>query len=250
MLVALAHAPLVAVAGQTAALEARPGAALDPAALSRMLHAHPGRGRVARSARGLLLLLGTFLAVRAEIRDRADWRAARGQIALLGVVRWPRRRGQPRRRRGARDTPPPSTADVAAPARRRRVDRGPARAGLLLGLASRAAGADARPYAVRAARRFSRGALALVSVLVISGIWTTVAQVGSVAGLLGTRHGRLLVRSCSSSPRCWCWRRVNRRLMPSLAGEAATVGRPAMRRLSGFVACETALALVSWPSSP
>jgi putative copper resistance protein D len=37
---------------------------------------------------------------------------------------------------------------------------------------------------------------------------------------------------------------LNRRVLPKLAGDAATVGRPAMRRLSRFVAAEAALALV------
>ena len=64
---------------------------------------------------------------------------------------------------------------------------------LLLALSSQERGADARPYAVLAARRFSAAALALVIVLLLSGLWNTWAQVGTVSGLLGTLHGRLLL---------------------------------------------------------
>src|SRR5262249_32155722 len=68
---------LVTVAAQTAALEGRAGAAFEPAALTRMLTQTQG-GIVWLVRGGLLVLLGVFLALRAEIRDRADWRAARG----------------------------------------------------------------------------------------------------------------------------------------------------------------------------
>ena len=77
-------------------------------------------------------------------------------------------------------------------------------------------------------------------VLLLSGLWNTWAQVGAVAGLLGTLHGRLLLAKLLSSR--------------MLALAAATVvcsrpsrgsrhiGRPAMRRLSRFVAAEAGLA--------
>src|SRR5207249_4300827 len=59
---------------------------------------------------------------------------------------------------------------------------------LLLRAASREAGADARPYAVLAARRFSRAALILMTALLATGILITAVQVGSVGALLGTRY--------------------------------------------------------------
>src|SRR5262249_60612160 len=64
---------------------------------------------------------------------------------------------------------------------------------LLLGSASREPGADARPQAVLAARRFSRAALVAMAVLIASGVVSALAQVESVAALVGTAHGRLLV---------------------------------------------------------
>jgi putative copper resistance protein D len=236
-------AGLVTVAAQTAVLEGRAAAALEPAALTRLLTQTQG-GTVWLVRGGLLILLGAFLAIRVEIRDRADWRAARGQIVVLGLI---------------------ALALVATAGHAAAVDPGAGAAiaadvahlaaagvwigglpalALLLWLAGRAAGADARPYAVLAARRFSRAALALVGVLVASGLWSAWVQIGSVAGLLGTRHGRLLLVKLAVFAGMLALATLNRRLIPALSGDAATVGRPAMRRLSRFVAGEGALALV------
>jgi putative copper export protein/mono/diheme cytochrome c family protein/peroxiredoxin len=233
---------LVTVAVQTAVLEARAAAALEPAALARMLTQTQG-GIVWLVRAGLLVLLGAFLAVRVEIRDRADWRAARGQIALLGAVAL----GLVAAAGHAAAVEPGTGAAIAADvvhlaAAGVWIGGLPALA-LLLWLAGRASGADARPYAVVAARRFSGAALALVSVLVGSGLWTAGLQVGSIAGLLGTRHGRLLLVKLVAFAAMLALAALNRRLLPALSGEAAAVGRPAMRRLSRFVAAEAALAL-------
>ena len=241
VLVALVTA-LVTVAAQTAVLESRAGAALEPAALSRLLTQTQG-GIVWLVRGGLLILLGAFLALRAEIRDRADWRAARGQIALLGTLALGLVAGASHAAAAEPGTAAAIAADVVhLAAAGVRIGGLPALA-VLLWLAGRAAGADARPYAVLAARRFSRTALALVSALVLSGLWSTWVQVGSVAGLLGTRHGRLLLVKLLAFAAMLVLAALNRRLIPTLAGDAATVGRPAMRRLSRFVAAEAALAL-------
>jgi putative copper export protein/alkyl hydroperoxide reductase subunit AhpC len=236
-------AGLVTVAAQTAVLEGRAGAALEPASLTRLLTQTQG-GMVWLVRGGLLVLLAAFLAIRAEIHDPADWRAARGQIGLLGVV---------------------ALALVAAASHAAAVEPGTAAAiaadmahlvaagvwigglpalALLLWLGGRPAGADARPYAVVAVRRFSRMALALVVVLVVSGVWSAWVQIGSVAGLLGTPHGRLLLVKLVVFATMLVLATLNRRLIPALSGEAAIVGRPAMRRLSRFVAGEGALALI------
>jgi putative copper export protein/mono/diheme cytochrome c family protein len=241
VLVALATA-LVTVAAQTAVLESRAGAALEPAALSRLLTQTQG-GIVWLVRGGLLILLGAFLALRAEIRDRADWRAARGQIALLGTLALGLVAGASHAAAAEPGTAAAIAADVVHLAAAGVWIGGLPALAVLLWLAGRAAGADARPYAVLAARRFSRTALALVSALVLSGLWSTWVQVGSVAGLLGTRHGRLLLVKLLVFAAMLVLAALNRRLIPTLAGEAATVGRPAMRRLSRFVAAEAALAL-------
>ncbi len=241
VLVALLSA-LVTVAVQTAVLESRASAALEPAALTRLLTQTQG-GIVWLVRGGLLILLGAFLAIRAEIRDRADWRAARGQIALLGTLALGLVAGASHAAAVEPGTAAAIAADVVHLAAAGVWIGGLPALALLLWLAGRAAGADARPYAVLAARRFSRTALALVSALVLSGVWSTWVQVGSVAGLLGTRHGRLLLVKLLAFAAMLVLAALSRRLIPTLAGDAATVGRPAMRRLSRFVASEAALAL-------
>jgi putative copper export protein/mono/diheme cytochrome c family protein/peroxiredoxin len=233
---------LVTVAVQTAVLEGRAAAALEPAALARMLTQTQG-GIVWLVRGGVLILLGASLAIRAEIRDRADWRAARGQILLLGVIALGLVAGASHAAAVEPGTAAALAADVAHLVAAGLWIGGLPALALLLALASREAGADARPYAVLATRRFSRAALLLVLVLSGSGLWSTWVQIGSVAGLLGTRHGRLLVVKLLAFAAMLGLGAVNRRLIPALAGEAATLGRPAMRRLGRLVAAEAALAL-------
>ena len=92
---------VIAIAGQTAVLEGRAGAALDLSAIGRML-LHTQAGAVWLVRGGLLLVLGAFLAVRMNLSDRMDWRAARAEGALLGVGALGAGRGRrPRRRRRA-----------------------------------------------------------------------------------------------------------------------------------------------------
>src|SRR4029450_8583040 len=76
ILIALLPAVL-AVAGQTAVLEGRAGAALDGSAIVRMLLQTQG-GAVWLVRGGLLLLLGAFLSVRMNLSDRGDWRGGGG----------------------------------------------------------------------------------------------------------------------------------------------------------------------------
>jgi putative copper export protein/mono/diheme cytochrome c family protein len=234
---------LVTVAVQTALLESRASAALEPTAWLRLLTQTQG-GIVWLSRAGLLILLGAFLALRAEVRDRADWRAARGQVALLGTLALALVAGASHAAAAEPGTAAAIVADVAHLAAAGVWIGGLPALALLLWLAGRAGGADARPYAVRAARRFSATALALVSVLVVSGLWSTWVQVGSVAGLIGTPHGRLLVVKLVIFVAMLVLAGFNRRLIPILAGDAAAVGRPAMRRLSRCVAAEAGLALL------
>ena len=115
---------------------------------------------------------------------------------------------------------------------------------LLLRAAGREEGADARPYAVVAARRFSRCALVLVITLALSGTGMAVTNVGTVAGLVGTTYGRLLLAKVVLLVPILALAAVNRSVhLPRLSGDGATVGRPAMRRLARFVVVEGALAL-------
>ena len=242
VLLALASA-LVAVAAQTALLEGRPAAAFDPAALSRFLLQTQG-GTVWLVRGGLLVLLGAFLAVRLDIRDRTDWRAARGEIALLGLLALGLVAGAGHAAAVEPGTAGAIAADVVHLAAGGIWVGGLLPLALLLCLASREDGADARPYAVLAARRFSRAALVIVLALIATGVWSAWLQVGGVAALLGTTHGRLLVAKLGVFAAMLVLALINRRVIPRLSGEATTVGRPAMRRLSRLVTGEAALAVL------
>jgi mono/diheme cytochrome c family protein/uncharacterized membrane protein/peroxiredoxin len=114
----------------------------------------------------------------------------------------------------------------------------------LLAAAVREAGADARPYAVLAARRFSRLALGAMLALAATGAGNAIVQVGSMAALLGTPYGRLLLLKLAILVPILGLAAVNRRRLPALGGEAATVGRPAMLRLAGGIGIEALFAVM------
>jgi putative copper resistance protein D len=110
---------------------------------------------------------------------------------------------------------------------------------LLLVAASREDGADGRPFAVLAVRRFSTWALAVMTLIVVTGVWNAWNEVGGVPGLVGTGYGRLVLLKVALLLPVLGLAAWNRRsLLPRLGGDGATVGRPAMRRLAGFVAVE------------
>jgi putative copper resistance protein D len=110
---------------------------------------------------------------------------------------------------------------------------------LLLRAASGDDGADSRAHAMQAARRFSRVALVAMLVLIASGVGNAVVQVESLAGLIGTRHGRLLLVKLAVLGVILGLAVVNRtRVLPAIAAPGV------MRRLAAFVGLEAGLALV------
>jgi putative copper export protein/mono/diheme cytochrome c family protein len=113
----------------------------------------------------------------------------------------------------------------------------------LLRAASRETGADARPYAVLAIRRFSRLALPLMLAIAATGLWNAWVEVGGVPALIGTRYGRLLILKVLLLIPIAALALANRRALPALSGDAVSVGRPAMGRLARFLGGEIALAL-------
>jgi putative copper resistance protein D len=239
---ALAAGVLV-LAHQAATLEDRAGAALERTALARVaLETRFGHAWLVRQ--GLLLVLGVFVSLRFDVRRALDWRAARGETALLSALALAVLAAAGH----AAAVEPSATASVATDvvhllAAGVWAGALPALV-LLLRAASREAGADARPYAVVAVRRFSRAALVLVLVLLASGTLMTGTEVGSVAALLGTRYGHLLLLKLGLVALALGAAALGRRrLLPALGGEAASVGRPAMRRLAGSVAVEAACVL-------
>jgi len=237
-------AGLAVLAVQTANLEGRASAALDPAALARVLLETQG-GHVWLVRQSFLLLLAAFLAVRWDVEHGIDWRAARGEAALLGAAALVLVGAS-----GHAAAVEPETTRALGVDGLHLLAAGVWAGGLpplllLLRAAVREEGADARPYAVLAARRFSRLALACVLVLVLSGTLNAATHVATVAGLVGTTYGRLLMVKLALLLPILALAWVNRRRhLPRLGGDGATVGRPAMRRLAGFVGWEAALALL------
>jgi putative copper export protein/mono/diheme cytochrome c family protein len=235
---------LVVLSVQTALFEGRPGAALDLAAIARVV-VETQAGHVWLVRFGLLVVLAAFLLLRLPVDQRVDWRAARGEGVLLGAA---------------------ALVPIAAAGHAAAVEPGTARAialdalhvlsagvwvggllplALLLRAASTEEGADARPYAVLTVQRFSRAALGIVLVLAATGTWLAITHVGNVAGLVGTSYGRLLLTKLGLLVLALSFAALNRTVLLSRLGvDGPTVGRPAMRRLAGFVAVEAAVALV------
>jgi putative copper resistance protein D len=223
---------------RTALFESRAQAALDPRAVLRaVLETWPGFVWLARH--GVLLVLAVFLAVRPDVAEKRNWIAARAEALLLAALALALVSGSSH---AAAITPGTLLAvgvDVA-----HLVGTGLWLGGLVaLALLLRAAGrdddAEARAYAVRAARRFSRAALLVMSVLMASGVMNAIAQVESIAGLAGTTHGRLLLAKLAVLVPILALAAVNRtRILPALSGPDA------MRRLAAFVGLEAVLALV------
>jgi putative copper resistance protein D len=230
------------LAYQTAVVTGRVGAALDPMAWVGLL-ARSQFGTVWLVRHGLLLLLTALLLLREREHSAVDRLAFRGQAWLLavlgaGAAAWA----------GHAAAVEPGGLAAALLDAVHLIAAG-AWFGALLPLAAllRAAsaetGADARPFAVLAVRRFSRVALAVMLLIVVTGSANAWFQVGSVPALVGTRYGWLLLFKIALLVPILVLAGRNRRLLPRLAGDAATVGRPAMARLGRFVAGEAGLAL-------
>lgn len=228
----------IVLAHQAATLESRAAAALEPLALARVAF-ETRFGQIWLVRHGVLLLLGVFVTLRLDLRRSLDWRAARGETLLLAALAL----GVLAAAGHSAAVEPSAMTAIAADvghllAAGAWAGALPALA-LLLRAASREAGADARPYAVVATRRFSRAALVLVVILLGTGILIGIAQVGSMGALLGTRYGRLLLIKLALVVVTLAAATLGRRLLlPRLGAEAATVGRPAMRRLVASVAVE------------
>jgi putative copper export protein/mono/diheme cytochrome c family protein len=231
------------LAHQAALASGQLDALLRPQIAARVLFdTHAGRVWLIRH--GLVLLLAAFLFARPAVASSGDWLALRAEAGLLGLLALGLLAAG-----GHAAAVEPWTAGAIAVDAIHLAATGVWLGGLLplgrlLSLASREGGADARPYAVLAARRFSRMALLAVIILVVTGGVNTINQVGSVPALVGTPYGRLLLVKLGVLGLLLAVARINRtRYLPQLGGEAVTVGRPAMRALARAVVGETALGL-------
>ena len=235
---------IVWLLARTALFEGRPQAALEPRAVwHAVLDTRPGLVWLARH--GLLVVLGAFLAMRANVAETRNWIAARGEGLVLGTLALALVSGSSHAAAVSPGTVLALAVDVVHLLGTGVWIGGLVPLALLLRAASRDAGADSRPYAVVAARRFSRAALTVLILLMASGVMNAIVQVESMAGLAGTAHGRLLLAKLAVLVAIVVLAAVNRgRLLPALSGPDATVGRPAMRRLAALVGLEAVLALV------
>ncbi len=226
---------------QAAVVTGRPGDALSVATMLRLLSATQF-GTVWLLRHGLLLLLAGLILLREREESGWDWAAFRGEGLLLGgtglgLLAWAGH---------AAAVEPWGLAATGADALHLLAVGvwlgGIVPLALLLRAAGGEAGAEARPFAVLAARSFSQISLVAVLTVTVTGIWNSWNLVGNVASLLGTRYGHLLLLKLGLFALIIALAAVNRlRLLPALSGEADAVGRPAMRRLASFVAIEVAL---------
>jgi putative copper resistance protein D len=179
--------------------------------------------------------------MRADLSRRIDWRAARAQALLLGATALGLIGAAGHAAAVEADAAAAIAVDVAHLLAAGLWAGALPGLALLLAAASSETGADARPYAVLTVRRFSRAALGLLTLLAITGVLAAQFQIGSVAGLLGTPYGRLLLLKLALLVPVVALAWLNRRLLPALSGEVTRIGRPAMRRLRLFIAVEAAL---------
>src|SRR5262245_32115648 len=242
ILLALASG-FVALLARTAVFEGRAQAALEPRAVwHAVLDTRPGLVWLARHA--LLVVLGAFLAMRVNVTDTRNWIAARGEALVLGMLALAIVSGGSHAAAVSPSTAQALIVDVVHLLGTGVWIGGLVALALLLRAAGREEGADSRPYAVLAARRFSRAALAAMLLLMASGVMNAIAQVESMAGLVGTTHGRLLLAKLAVLVPILALAGVNRaRLLPALSAPGDD-GSGAMRRLATSVWLEAGLALV------
>ena len=222
---------------RTAVFENRPHAALELRAVwHAVVDTWPGLVWLARH--GLLVVLVTFLAIRANVAERRNWIAASGEGLLLASLALALVSGSSHAAAISPGTVLAVASDVTHLLGTGVWLGGLVALAVLLRTASRESGADSRPYTVRAARRFSRAALIAMLVLMASGVMNALAQVESIAALAGTTHGRLLLAKLAVLVPILVLAAVNRtHILPALPEPSA------VRRLAAFVGLEAVLAL-------
>jgi len=244
LLVVLAvGAGLAALGYQTAVVSGRTGAAFDPSVLLSVLF-DTQAGRIWLARHLLLVLVGAFVVLGPRAIAGVDWLAVRGELVVLAALALGLVAAAGHAAAVTPDAEGAMTVDLLHVLATGIWVGGLLPLGALLARASREDGADARPYAVRAARRFSRIALACVVVVILSGVGNAIVHIGGVPAVVGTAYGRLLLLKLAILVPILLLGVLNRRaLIPRLSGEAVSVGRPAMRALARAVFAESALAL-------
>jgi putative copper resistance protein D len=225
---------------RTALFEGRADAAIEARAIrNAMLDTWPGLVWTARHA--LLIVLAAFLITGGDVSTRRNWIAARGEafvLAALALVLL----GGSGHAAAISESPWPLAIDMVHLLGAGIWVGGLPPLALLLYAASRDA-ATPDPYAVRAMQRFSRVALVTVLVLAGSGIANALLLVESVAGLVGTAHGHLLLAKVVVLVPALLLAAANRALLPALLGPNEAKPSATARRMALFIALEAGLVL-------
>ena len=226
---------------RTALFEDRSDAALEaPAIWHAMLDTWPGLVWAVRH--GLLIVLGAFLFLSGDVSARWNWIAARGEAFALAALALILLAGSGHAA-AISESPWPLVIDMVHLLGAGIWVGGLPPLALLLYTASRHAGAP-DPYAVRAMQRFSRVALVTVIVLAGSGIANALLLVQSVAGLVGTAHGHLLLAKLAVLIPALLLAAANRALLPSLSGPTEAKPSATAQRMALFIAIEATLVQV------
>ena len=240
VIVALASGVAV-LAAQAGLFEGRPEAALEPRAIwHAMLDTRPGFLWMVRH--GLLIVLAAFLFLDGDVSARQNWIAARGEAFLLAALALILL-GSSSHVAASSESPWPQAIDMV-----HLLGAGiwvgglPPLALLLYGASQNAAAPD--PYAVRTMQRFSRVALITVLILAGSGVASAWLLVGSVAGLVGTTHGLLLLAKIAVLVLALLLAAASRAMLPALSSPTAAKSSATARRMAVFIALEAALVLV------
>jgi putative copper export protein/peroxiredoxin/cytochrome c5 len=225
---------------RTALFEGRADAAIEARAIrNAMLDTWPGLVWTVRHA--LLIVLAAFLITGGDVSARRNWIAARGEafvLAALALVLL----GGSGHAAAISESPWPLAIDMVHLLGAGIWVGGLPPLALLLYATSRYA-ATPDPFAVRAMQRFSRVALVTVLVLASSGIANALLLVESVAGLVGTAHGHLLLAKLAVLVPALLLAAANRALLPALSGPNEAKPSAAARRMALFIALEAGLVL-------
>jgi putative copper export protein/mono/diheme cytochrome c family protein/peroxiredoxin len=242
LLVFVALASGVAVlAAQAGLFEGRPEAAFEPRAVwHAMLDTRPGFLWMVRH--GLLIVLAAFLFLGGDVSARQNWIAARGEAFLLTTLALILL-GSSGHVAASSESPWPQAIDMAhLLAAGIWVGGLPPLALLLYGASQNAAAPD--PYAVRTMQRFSGVALITVLILVGSGAASAWLLVGSIAGLVGTTHGCLLLAKIAVLVLALLLAATSRAMLPALSSPTAAKSSATARHMAMFIALEACLVLV------
>ncbi len=224
---------------RTALFEGRSDAALEAAAVWRAaIDTWPGRVWLVRH--GLLLLLAAFLVIRGDVSARRDWYAARSQAFIMAALVLTLLAGSSHTAALSEGGWTVANDMLHLLGAGVWVGGLPALA-LLLYAASRDDPAPSA-YAVAAARRFSRLALCAVLTLAATGLFGALLLVETLAGLVGTTHGRLLLAKFGLLVPILLLAAINRALLASLDAGRTQRSSPA-RRMAMYVALEFGLAV-------